>query len=565
MKKKLGELLVASKKVTESQLGTALTAQNKLNLKLGQFLVREGIVKDEHLIDVLSEQLGIARYQSDKYPIAEDISSVLAFNAAQKHKLVPIKKTGRTLTVAMTDPLNIVALDAVEALTNCEIDPILCKESELNDLIKAVYGSETSVSGILDDIKAVDKGLSTFVQKDEEDVQVSSLEDMAGEPAVVRLVNSIFEQALRDGASDVHVCPKQDELQLRFRVDGKLHDMSSPPKSMHAGIVARVKILANIDITIMRIPQDGRFTIKVEGREVNVRVSTLPTVFGENVVMRFLDREQRIFDLEGLGMCGNDIDKLRAALRKPHGLILSTGPTGSGKSTSLYALLNEINKPDVNIITLEDPVEYRVETIRQVQLNPKAGMTFASGLRAILRQDPDVVLVGEIRDVETATIAIHAAHTGQQVLGTMHTNDAVSVITRFMDMNIDPYLVSAVLLVTFSQRLIRTICSHCSEAYSPSKEILAEWGIDKPERPNFRRGKGCKQCMNTGYRGRTGLFEVLLSDEAIHDMILQKRSAKDIAREAVSLGKFRPLKDDAIDKILRGITTFDEAASAVMM
>lgn len=565
MKKRLGELLLEGNRITEEQLEDALPAQRKLNLKLGQFLIREGIVKDNVITDVLSQQLGIMRYHPEKYPLSKDLSGVIPFNIVQKHKVAPIKKNGRILTVAMTDPLNINSLDSIEALTNCEIDPILCGEQELNELITAVYGSNTGVVEILKDIAADDKVLSDSKQEETEDVQVASLEDMAGEPAVVRLVNSIFEQAIRSGASDVHISPKQNELQLRFRIDGKLHDVQSPPKTMLPSLVARVKIMANVDITVMRLPQDGRFTLKMDEKEVNVRVSTIPTVFGENLVLRFLDRDQGIFNLERLGMRGEDTDKLKTIIRKPHGMILSTGPTGSGKSTSLYALLNEINKPDINIITLEDPVEYRVETIRQVQLNQKAGMTFASGLRAILRQDPDVVLVGEIRDAETAAIAIHAAHTGQRVLSTVHTNDAVGVITRFIDIGIDPYLVSSVLLLTFSQRLIRTICSYCSEPYSPPQEVLAAWGLDKADSSNFQRGKGCQHCMNTGYKGRTGIFEVLINDEMIHEMILQKKSSTEITREAVSSGKLRTLKVDAAFKVLNGITTFEEVASAVMM
>ena len=302
---------------------------------------------------------------------------------------------------------------------------------------------------------------------------------MAGEAPVIRLVNSIFAQAIREGASDIHISPQQNSMQVRFRIDGKLHDVPSPPKSLALPIIARIKILANMDITVSRIPQDGRFTLKMEKQEINVRVSSMPTIYGENVVLRLLDMSSGVYSLDRLGMIKTDRDKIETMIRKAYGMILSTGPTGSGKSTSLYSILNELNSTDTNIITLEDPVEYRIDNIRQVQLNRKAGMTFASGLRSILRQDPDIIMVGEIRDSETAAIAIQAAQTGHRLLSTLHTNDAAGAITRFIDMGIEPFLVSSALLVSFAQRLVRTICPYCKEPYRPPEAALVAWGLDK--------------------------------------------------------------------------------------
>ena len=388
---------------------------------------------------------------------------------------------------------------------------------------------------------------------------------MAGEAPVIRLVNSIFAQAIREGASDVHISPQQITIQVRFRIDGKLHEVPSPPKSLFLPIVARLKILANMDITVSRIPQDGRFTLKMERKEINVRVSSMPTIYGENVVLRLLDMSSGVYSLDRLGMVKSDRSKLETMMRKAYGMILSTGPTGSGKSTSLYAILNDLNQTDTNIITLEDPVEYRIDNIRQVQLNRKAGMTFAGGLRSILRQDPDIIMVGEIRDSETAAISIQAAQTGHRLLSTIHTNDAAGAITRFVDMGIEPFLVASALLVSFAQRLVRTVCPYCKEPYTPTEKALAAWGLEAAETANFQRGKGCYQCLNTGYKGRTGIFEVLVNDEAIQEMILQRRSAQDITRAAVAEGKLRTLKDDAASKVLQGITTLEEAASAVMV
>ena len=565
-RKRLGEMLVDAQLLTEGQLGHALAEHKKAGLKLGQFLSRQGMLNENQIVDVLSKQLKIEKYHPDQYPIDVNLSRLISIEMAQKLQVAPLRKKGRLLTVAVTDPLDINALDAIEITSNSEVEPVVCTERELNQLISGLYGMQSGVGGLLEsmDIEAQTE-MEKVTDQIAEEIQVASLQDMAGEAPVIRLVNSIFAQAIREGASDIHISPQQTSIQVRFRIDGKLHEVPSPPKPLALPITARTKILANMDITVSRIPQDGRFTLRMEKREINVRVSTMPTIYGENVVLRLLDMSSGVYSLDRLGMVKTDRDKIERMIRKAYGMILSTGPTGSGKSTSLYSILNELNSADTNIITLEDPVEYRIDNIRQVQLNRKAGMTFAGGLRSILRQDPDIIMVGEIRDSETAAIAIQAAQTGHRLLSTLHTNDAAGAITRLVDMDIEPFLVSSALLVSFAQRLVRTICPYCKESYMPTQAALTAWGLENVEKANFQRGKGCYQCLNTGYKGRTGIFEVLANDEMIQEMILQRKSAQEITRAAIAEGKLRTLKEDATNKVLQGITTLEEAASAVMV
>jgi len=567
VRKKLGEILVDAELLTEVQLGRALIDQKGTGLRLGQYLIQNNIVREDHLINLLSKQLKINKYDPDMYPSNPDLAVLIPLDIAQKNKVVPLKKKSDLLTIAMFDPMDINVLDTVEFITNMEVEPVVCSEREINQLISLTYGMQ---SGLLEELEKMEE-----VQFDVEpepsdetamgDVQVSSLQDLAEEPPIIRLVNSIIAQAVREGASDIHISPEVQTVQLRFRLDGKLNEVPSPPKSMILPIISRIKILANMDIAISRIPQDGRFTVKIEGKEINIRVSSIPTIYGENLVLRLLDMSTGVYSLDGLGMSPYDREKIRSTIGKPYGMILSTGPTGSGKSTSLYSIIKEINQPDINIITLEDPVEYRVAKIRQIQLNRKAGMTFAGGLRSILRQDPDVIMVGEIRDGETAGIATQAALTGHKVLSTVHTNDAAGAITRLLDMGIEPFLVASVLLVSFAQRLVRTICPYCREPYRPSEAALVAWGIDGLENVNFHRGKGCPHCMYKGYRGRTGIFEVLVNDGMIQEMILKGNSAQEITRAAKESGKLRTLKDDAANKVIQGITTLEEAASTVMI
>jgi type IV pilus assembly protein PilB len=566
-KKQLGEMLVDAGVITDERLVQILAEQKMSGVKLGQFLTRKGILSEAQIVDALSRQLGIEKFHPDKYPIDPGMATLIPFETAQKMQVAPLMKKGKLLLIAMADPLDIKTTDYLEAMINGEVVPVICTANEINQMINGLYGQQSALGDVMEtmDLKVQAESEESREEPAAEDVQVASLQDMAGEAPVVRLVNSIFAQAIRDGASDIHVSPQQNNMQVRFRVDGKLIRVPSPSKSLALPIAARIKILANMDITVSRIPQDGRFTLKMENRTINVRASSIPTIYGENIVLRLLDMGAGVYSLDRLGVIEEDRRKIDTMIHKSYGMILSTGPTGSGKSTSLYAILNELNREDTNIITLEDPVEYRIDNIRQVQLNQKAGMTFAGGLRSILRQDPDIIMVGEIRDAETAAIAIQAAQTGHRLLSTLHTNDSAGAITRLIDMGIEPFLVSSALLVSFAQRLVRTVCPYCAEPYRPPEEALVAWGLDKAENPHFMKGKGCYQCMNTGYKGRTGIFEVLVNDEMVQEMILQHKSAQEITRAAVAAGKLRTLKQDAAEKVLKGITTLEEAASVVMV
>ncbi len=564
-RKKLGQMLIDENLLTEEQLNKALAGQERAGLKLGQYLIRHGFVTEQQLVDVLGRQLKLRKYHPDIFPFNVELSQLIPIDYTQKYQIAPLVRKGRLLTIAVIDPLDINALDVIEMLTNCEVEAVVCTERELNQLISSLYGMQSGLGGVLE---SIDIEAQPVKEKDEDetaDIQLASLQNMAGEAPIVRLVNSIFAQAVREGASDVHISPQKNSIQVRFRIDGKLHEVPSPPKGLFLPIIARIKILANVDITVTRVPQDGRFTLKMERKEINVRVSSIPTIYGENIVLRLLDTGAGVYSLDRLGMVKADIERIRATINRPYGMILSTGPTGSGKSTSIYAILNELNRPDSNIMTLEDPVEYRIENIRQIQLNRKAGMTFAGGLRSILRQDPDIIMVGEIRDAETAAIAVQAAQTGHRVLSTVHTNDAVGAITRFIDMGIEPFLLSSTLLVSIAQRLVRTVCPYCREPYNPPEKILASWGLENWDFANFQRGRGCNQCLSTGYKGRTGLFEVLVNDEMIQDLIMKKKSAHEITRKAIDSGNLKTLKYDAGNKVLRGVTTLEEAGSAVMM
>lgn len=568
-KKRLGEMLIEEGLISEDLLKQAVIEQKKTSLKLGQLLTRQGYVSEQQTIDMLSRQLKIPQFHPAVFPLELDLNRLVPIEIARKYQIVPLRKKGRLLTIAMVDPLDINALDHIEVLTDSEVEPVVCSEREYNQLINSVYGAQSGLGNLIEsmEVKTDEESQreeAAATEKDE--VRVASLHDMAGEPPVVRLVNSIFAQAIRDGASDVHISPEQNVVQIRFRIDGKLLEVPSPPKSIFLPIIARIKILSNMDITVSRIPQDGRFTLKLDNKEINVRVSSIPTIYGENMVLRLLDTSSNVYSLNQLGMIDTDMEKISKVSHKPYGMILSTGPTGSGKSTSLYAILNTINKPDINIMTLEDPVEYRINNIRQIQLNRKAGMTFASGLRSILRQDPDVIMLGEIRDSETASVAVQAAQTGHRLLSTVHTNDAAGAIARFIDMGVEPFLVASVLLVSFAQRLVRTVCPYCKEPYVPMEASYRALGItpEQAKTANFLRGKGCQQCKNTGYKGRTGIFEVLINDEMVQDMILKRKSSQEITRAVVAAGNLRTLQDDAALKVIQGKTTLEEAMTAVM-
>ena len=564
---RLGEMLISAGLLSAEQLQFALSEHKKSGLKLGEYLIRESMVKESQVIDLISRQLKIKKYKPEDYPLDMGLARYFSADDAMKYKAVPLLARHNLLMVAMVDPMDIHALDSIEIISNMEVEPVVCSEQDVNQLIGGLYGVRSGMDGLMENISDMevegDSGDPT--SQSITDVAVTSLEDMAAEAPVIRLVNSILSQAVREKVSDIHISPEKNYVQIRYRIDGVLQEIPSPPKSMHLPVISRLKILGNMDIANTRIPQDGRFTINMEGKEINVRVSTLPTIYGENMVLRLLDMSSGGHTLDDLGMIDSDREKIEHILQKPYGMILSVGPTGSGKSTSLYAMLRLLNKPDINIITLEDPVEYRVANIRQVQLNTKAGMTFASGLRSMLRQDPDVIMVGEIRDHETANIAMQAALTGHRLLSTVHTNDAAGAITRFVDMGVEPFLVSTVLLASIAQRLVRKVCPHCKESYQPDTALLEFWGLQDVKDATFQRGKGCYQCNNSGFKGRTGVYEILINDDQVQEMILHRASSQEITRALRENGKLRTLKEDATTKVLQGITTLEEATRAVMV
>ncbi len=535
--------------------------QRKSGVKLAEYLRRQGKLGEKELMDYVSAQLKIDRYSEKKYPLNQELKLELPENIFKDRHLVPLRKKDNMLWVATADPLNLSLLDAVEKLTKFDLEPVYCPKDELNELIYAYYGAKADMGEILGTLEEL--GLESDVDADQgaPDISIASLEDAP----VVKLVNQILVQAVNAGASDVHISPKRDSVQLRLRVDGQLHEMPSPPKNVFMSVISRLKLISNMDISVTRIPQDGRFSFHVQTKEVNVRASTLPTIYGENMVLRLLMRQSGTLTLADLGLVEEEREKIEASINKSYGMILATGPTGSGKTTLLYALLREIDKPNINIITLEDPVESRIDSIRQVQLNRKAGMTFASGLRAILRQDPDVLMVGEIRDGETAHISVESAMTGHRLLSTVHTNDAAGAVTRFIDMGVEPFLVASTLLVAIGQRLVRRICPNCKEPYNPPEKLVEQLKLHPSSKIKFMRGRGCPTCNNTGYKGRIGIYEVLSIDEMVQEMIMKRMSSKEITKAGVQAKTFRTMKMDAIAKVAKGQTTIEEAAPIIFM
>lgn len=549
---RLGEQLVLKGILTEEALENALSAAKAANMKLGEYLTSHGIVPEEDILKALSEQLNFPLYNPDEFPLDTHLKDLVPQDVARENRLVPLTFEEGVLYCALLDPNNFRALDTVEETCRCQVEPVLCTKADFVRLFSAVYGEYSAFSEMLGEIDAdtaPDAG-----RADEEVITNNAVDDVP----VIRLVNLILSEGVKVGASDIHINPEKTTVNVRYRVEGMLRKASEVPLKLAPSVVSRIKIMGNMDISETRLPQDGRFTIKVEGHEINVRVSSIPTTYGENVVMRLLDMSaQRIYELPKLGMGPEDYKLVTQAAHKPYGMILSTGPTGSGKSSSLYAIIKLVNRDEVNIMTLEDPVEYRTAGVRQVQLNVKAGMTFSSGLRAILRQDPDILMVGEIRDRETAQIAVQAALTGHLVLSTLHTNDALSAVNRLVDMGVEPYLVASVLLCSFAQRLVRCVCPHCREQYQPSIGLLHVFGLT-PEDGPFFHGKGCPRCGGTGYMGRTAIFEVFPMLDELQEMVTAGKSKQEIYRRARELG-IRTMADDAAKKIRAGITTAEEA------
>jgi len=552
-KKSLGESLVEEGIITLQQLKQAQEEEKRLGLRLRKVLVKMGYICEEDLVEFLSSKLGLPRIELNNYLIDPKIIELVPEDLARKYELIPILKIGNRLTCAIVDPWNIFALDELRARTNLIIEPALATEAEIKKALDQSYGTKGTVEEV---IKSIDEAKLGIEEAGELDLK--KLEEISEEPVVIKLVNLIIMKAIKERASDIHIEPEEDTLNTRFRIDGMLHEETSVPRHLQSAIISRIKIMANLDIAERRKPQDGRFTIKMEGRDIDVRVSCVPTIYGENIVLRLLDVSNALLGLNQLGFSKEVLEKYQRLILRPHGIILVTGPTGCGKTTTLYASLDKINTPEKNIITIEDPVEYKLRGIRQIQVNPKVDLTFANGLRSILRQDPNIVMVGEIRDLETAEIAIQAALTGHLVFSTLHTNDAATAVTRLIDMGMEPFLVSSSVIGVLAQRLVRTICQGCKEEYTPTEEELRDIGLlEERTETKLYRGKGCSNCMHTGYKDRIGIFELMVPNESICNLIISKAPTEEIRKKAIALGMVN-LKEDGIQKTKKGLTSVEE-------
>lgn len=546
-KKKLGDLLIDLGLISEINLKTVLEKQKVTKKKLGEILIEDKYLTEREFFEVLEFQLGVPYVDLDRFSIDDEAPKLLTVNLAKRHTVIPINFDDTSVTLAMNDPLDILAIDDVRLATKLEVKPVIAGKNAIFDAIDFFYEKE-------DAEKAIEEFKKEFEEGELDGIDEEILNDINNAP-VVRLINSIIAQAVKLRASDIHIEPFEKKLKVRCRVDGDLIEVMRPSKAAHAAIVTRIKIMGKMDISERRKPQDGRMEKAIDGRVVDMRISVLPTVFGEKVVIRILDRTSFLLTKEELGFTENNLMLFNQVVRNPNGIILITGPTGSGKSTTLYTVLAEMNTPDKNIVTVEDPVEYSLDGINQVQVNPKADLTFATGLRSILRQDPDIIMVGEIRDPETVSIAIRAAITGHLVLSTIHTNDTASTITRLVNMGIDPYLISSSVVGIVAQRLVKKICTHCKTSYTIDDKSALLVGV--PEGTEIYRGEGCPKCNGTGNLGRTAVHEVMVVDREIRNMINEGKNIDEIKDKAVASG-MHTLKDACRELLLQGIITMDE-------
>lgn len=554
----LGDILIERDLISQPQLSQALAKQKETKEPLGQILIQLGFLDESQLRAVLSEQLGVSFLSTDQLKPRTDqrLKECIPTDFAITNMVLPLDRMGQVLKVAVSKVPDIIFMDNLRKITGLDIVTVLSAESELKRAIEAYYGNtdlqEVVSSSEVDDVK------QDYIQtKDETKLDISTSIAEAEKAPVVKLVDIMIRKALDDRASDIHIEPCQDKINIRCRVDGILYELPPPPRELHNAMVSRIKILSKMDIAEKRIPQDGSFALQYKGRKVDMRVSTIPIVFGEKVVMRILDKRLDLLDMKTLGFEPEQLNLFEQALMRPYGLIFVTGPTGSGKSTTLYAALNKRLSPEVNILTIEDPVEYQISGMNQVQVKPEIGLTFAAGLRAFLRQDPDVILVGEVRDLETAEICIRASLTGHLVLSTLHTNDAVTAVTRLIDIGIQSYLVAGSLGLVAAQRLIRVLCPHCKEAYQPDAKTRADYKI---QAETLYKAKGCPKCRNIGYWGRMALYEVLPIDEDIRRLIT-KDADLDALRRLQKEKKYETLLQNGIRKVERGLTTIDEVLS----
>lgn len=514
-----------------------------------QALIELGILSKDQVYEVLADEFGVAFIDLENFMIDDEQISLIPEEVARKYCVVPVFSLEGTLGLAMADPRNVEAIDQVAHRTGLAVDPYLAPEEDILKIIDRRFRNLGSVEEMIEDLEV------TRLRDEEEDIP--QLRDLSDEAPITRLVNLILAQAVRDGASDVHIEPDEKVLRVRFRIDGVLYEVPSPPKRLKAAITSRIKVMSDLNIAETRKPQDGHIRMRVEGSDIDVRVSILPTVFGENVVLRILNPQAIAISLEELGFPPATLEKFKDIIFRPNGIFLNTGPTGSGKTTTLYAALQTVNSMDKNIITVEDPVEYRLRLIRQVQVNPRVGVTFANGLRSILRQDPDIIMIGEIRDVETAEIAVQAALTGHLVFSTLHTNDAAGAVPRLIHMGVEPFLVASALEAVMAQRLARKICPKCRESYDPDPLLLEKFSLDPRAGIKFYRGKGCEHCRGTGYKGRIALMELIDMTPSLRRLALAKATAEDIKEQARSEGAVF-MEDDALAKVLAGVTTIEE-------
>jgi type IV pilus assembly protein PilB len=558
---RLGTMLVKAGIITEDQLNEALEKHKKSHKRLGDMLVDLGFAAEKVIISFLSQQLGLPCVNvADIEEIESKVLTVVPRSFASRHKVFPISKDDTVLTVAMADPLDILVLDELRRLSGCEIRPVLASEKEINRAILKFYKGIFDIESIIKDSELEEKVKVVSLER-EEDIGVSKLEVEKGGATVVNLVNHILIEAIGVNASDVHIEPLKDSLRIRYRIDGILYSYPSPPKRYHQAIVSRIKVMCSLDLSEHRLPQDGRCRVILADREIDLRVSVTPSSFGEKVVLRILDPSSLCLDLSRLGLDPEALSIFEETIRKPYGIILVTGPTGSGKSTTLYSALNTINSEDRNIITIEDPIEYTLHGTTQVQVKPEIGLTFAKGLRSFLRQDPDVMMVGEIRDRETVEVAIHAALTGHLIFSTLHTNDAAGALVRMMEMGIEPFLISSTVLLCMAQRLVRLVCPKCKEEYTPPKETLESLGLG--EEKVFYRGRGCKYCNGIGYKGRIGVFELLPVNEEIQNLVV-KKAPSPVIKEAACKAGMVTLQEAAMKKVLEGVTSLEEAFRVIM-
>lgn len=557
---RLGDLLVSSGVITEDQLGLALAKQKEdgQNKRLGTVLIESGIITENQLIETLQIQLGIDYIDLNNTSIPADMVSVLPKNIAKKHMVIPVKVIGNELYLAMVDPLNFITIEEVQAATHKKVIPVIATSAAMERAVLNFYSNEGAARAI-EEMKKDNVGSSSIEQTKD---AVAYLEDEANSAPTIRLVNSIIERAVSELASDIHIEPRENQVVVRMRVDGVMRTIFDVPKDLQGSVISRLKIMCNMDISQHRLPQDGRCNVRVRQQDIDLRVSTLPTIYGEKIVLRLLKKSEETLTMEGIGLRGENYELFKKLIHNnTEGVILIVGPTGSGKSSTMYTMVKDLNSEDVNMITLEDPVEYNIDGVNQVQINEKSGLTFANTLRAVLRQDPDIVGVGEIRDSETAEIALRAAMTGHLVLSTIHTNDAKSSIDRLLGIGVEPYLISGSVKGIISQRLVRRICPHCKTPYEPDTDEIELMRLPKNKKYTFFKGAGCSECFYTGNRGRIAVFEILMFNSAIKHAIMT--GDQDELEKAIADSGFRPIIENCQELVLEGITTTKDVSRAV--